>query len=264
MCRTHFSQSLPSICAALLTLPRLGNPYLSQASYSILAELLSIPVDDPTNNVRSQIVDILQVVLSSSPSKTDATLVPSWTHLLGTAMLTYHEADADACASRVGEAWKALWAFMDASDANIRKAAAQALDLLVKCFTPALIDAALKERGNADAKSPLGRIVAQTSKALGALTYARALPEVMAVISSLIAGLRYRGPSNGPAAAELLLMPTIVKIAELRVQKSFEFKEAADRTLSTAMQVLGPEVLLRELPLNLEPSDRYVSVPGPD
>lgn len=198
----------------------------------------------------------MQVVLSSSPSKTDATLVPSWTNLLGTAMHTYHVVDPDACALRVWEAWKALWSFMDAADSNIRKPAAQALDLLVQCFTPSFIQAAVKERNRDEAKSPLGRVVSQTEKALGALTYARAVPEVLAVISSLLSGLRYRLENNGPTAAELLLMPVIVKVAELRVQKSFEFKEAADNTLKTAMQVLGPEVLLRELPLNLEPEDR--------
>lgn len=239
-------------------LPRLGNPYLSQAAFSILADLLSIPVDDPTNTIHLQLQDILQVVLSSSPSKTDSPLIPSWTHLLGTAMLTYHAADADACTKRVPEAWKALWAFMDAQEASIRKAAAQALDMLVKCFTLAFIQAAVKERDAEDAKSQLGKIVSQTSKALGALAYARALPEVMAVIASLLSGLRHRVDAKSPTAAELLLMPVVVKIAALRVQKSFEFKEAADHTLRTAMQVLGPNVLLRELPLNLEPADRYV------
>lgn len=145
---------------------------------------------------------------------------------------------------------------MDAADSNIRKSAAQALDLLIKCFTPTFTEAAIKERSNDEVKSPLGRIVSQTSKALCALTYARAMPEVMAIISSLLSGLRYHTSGNGPSAAELLLMPTVVQVAELRVQKSFEFKEAADNTLRTAMQVLGPEVLLRKLPLNLEPDDR--------
>lgn len=250
------SSSLPAVSAAMLTLPRLGNPYLSQAAYSILADLLSIPVDDPTNNVHSQLQDILQVVLSSSPSKTDSALVPSWTHLLGTAMHTYHTADSDACASRIWEAWKALWSFMDAADSNVRKPAAQALDLLVKCFTPNFIQAAIKERGHDEAKSSLSRIIAQVGKAIGALTYARALPEVFAVLSSLLSGLRYRQNGGGPTAAELLLMSIVIKVADLRVQKSFEFKEAADHTLKMAVQVLGPEVMLRELPLNLEPEER--------
>jgi ribosomal RNA-processing protein 12 len=172
-------------------------------------------------------------------------------------MLTYYAADADACAKRVPGAWKALWALMDAQDAGIRKAAAQALQMLVKCFTSSFVQAAVKERGLDDAKSPLGRIVSQTSKALSGLAYARALPEVMSVISSLISGLTCKANGKKATAAEVLLMPVIINIAELRVQKSFEFKEAADHTLRTAMQVLGPEVLLRELPLNLEPADRY-------
>ena len=42
------------------------------------------------------------------------------------------------------------------------------------------------------------------------------------------------------------------------MQKGFEYKENADATLSVAMSVLGPAVLLRELPLNLDVADRYV------
>lgn len=249
-------QSLPTITVALLSLPRLGNLYLSEASFSILADLLSIPVDDPTNNVHSQLEDILKAVLSSAPSKTDAALIPSWSHLLGTAMVAYHDASPDSCASTVGESWKAMWSYLDVAEASTRKAIAEGLGMLVKCLTPSLIEAALKERSKAEPKSTLGKIVSQTDKALGVLAYARAVPEVLSVLSSLILGLRYRSSSTGATAAELLLLPTIVKVSELRVQKSFEFKEAADQTLSMAMRVLGPEVVLRELPLNIEPTDR--------
>jgi hypothetical protein len=45
-----------------------------------------------------------------------------------------------------------------------------------------------------------------------------------------------------PTAAELLILPLIVRIGNLRISKGFEYKEAADTTLSTDMHIIGPEV----------------------
>ena len=84
------------------------------------------------------------------------------------------------------------------------------------------------------------------------------MSELLHIISALISSLRIRpkGPKT-PTAAELLLISLIQQIAEMRIAKGFEYKEAADDALKTAMSVLGPEVLLKALPLNLEPEDRY-------
>ncbi|KAJ3546583.1 hypothetical protein NM688_g5502 [Phlebia brevispora] len=249
------SSSLPTITASLLTLPRLGNPYLSQSSYSILADLLAVPVDDPVNNLQGQLQDILQAVLSDPPSNTDMTLAPAWASVVGHAMLAFRSSDPDACVAKVGDVWKALWSFLDSDQRAIRQSTSDALDSLVKCFTPEMIQSAVKDKTGT--KATLRKLITLVDKALGSLSYANATPEILSVLSSLIAGLRYRtGPSHSPTAAELLLMPLIVKVANLRIQKTFEYKEAADLVCSTAMRIMGPGVLLRELPLNLEPADR--------
>ncbi|KAI0088037.1 NUC173-domain-containing protein [Irpex rosettiformis] len=251
------SSALPTITTALLGLPRLGNPYLSQSAYSILAELVSVPTDDPTANVHSQLPAILKAVQSSSLSKTDSTLAPAWANVLANVMLAYQAFDSAACSSNLGDAWKSVWFLLDSSDASVRKSASESLALLTRCFSPSLIEAAVKGGSDSDPKAVIKRIVLQADKALDSLTFARALPELLAVISSLITGLRYRsGSASSPAAAEYLMLPIIHKIAELRVQKTFEYKEAADAVLLTAMHILGPHVILRELPLNLEPADR--------
>lgn len=96
------------------------------------------------------------------------------------------------------------------------------------------------------------------AKALTSLPYARAVPELLVVLSSLVRSLDYRETKTAPIAAEILLAPIITQISELRVSKDFEFKEAADATLSTAMGVLGPAALLKILPLNLDPKSRLV------
>ncbi len=176
-------------------------------------------------------------------------------------MLAYHQDNPEECATELGKVWKAVWNLLDSSDGATRKSAAEVLTILGQCFTTSLIKAAVKEKGSDDPKSTLGKIIAQTMKALDSLAYARAIPDVLAVASSLIVNLRSRnGSRKNTTAAEQLLLPLVVKVADLRVQKTFEHKETADATLGTAMRILGPAVLLHVLPLNLEAVDRYAPV----
>lgn len=173
-------------------------------------------------------------------------------------MVAYHQDNSEECAAELGKVWTAIWSLLNSSDAVTRKAATEALTTLGQCFTTSLIKAAVKEKTSDDPKSSVGKIIAQTTKALDSLAYAHAIPDVLAVVSSLIVNLRSRnGPRKNTTAAEQLLLPLIVKVADLRVQKTFEHKETADATLGTVMRILGPAVLLRVLPLNLEAADRY-------
>lgn len=230
--------------------------YLSQSAYSLLASLLAIPVEDPVNNVRDQLPDIISAVLSSPPSKSDNVLAPSWGSVVANALVALHAVDSSASSTKLSEAWQAVWILLESPDPSVRKSATQSLDLLASCLSPVLVESAIKE-GSDDKKSTLGKIIARTSKALDSLTFASAIPDLLSVISSLILRLRFRsGSRDTSSAAESLLLPLIKKVADLRVQKTFEHKEAADVTLSTAMGVVGPHVLLRELPLNLDAEDR--------
>ncbi|KAJ7683246.1 armadillo-type protein [Mycena rosella] len=244
--------SLPAITNLLLTLPRLGNQYLSQSAYSILSELFALPIEDESINVNEQISEVLKAVLASPPSKADATLSPAWLQVLGTAMISYNLTDSNAAAAELGRVWKTIWAFLESTEGPTKVAAARSLDLLTQCITPAMIESALLEK---DARSTLGKIIAQTTKALDSLAYAGAIPQLLSVISSLITNMRHKVDGT-KSAAEALLLPLIQHVGELRVQKGFEFKEDADATIAAAMRVLGPQALLTALPLNLEPEDR--------
>ncbi|KAJ6625900.1 armadillo-type protein [Mycena sp. CBHHK59/15] len=244
--------SLPTITNLLLTLPRLGNPYLSQASYSILSDLFALPIEDESVDVNDQISDVLKAVLTSPPSKSDATLSPAWVQVLGNAMVSYHATDSNAAAAELGRVWKTVWPFLESSDSATKKAAAQSLDLLTRCITPAMVKSAISE---SDARSTLGKIITETTKALDSLAYAVAIPQILSVISSLITNLRHKVDATR-TAAEALLLPLIKHVGDLRIQKGFEFKEDADATVAAAMRVFGPHVLLAALPLNLEPADR--------
>ncbi|CAK5265693.1 unnamed protein product [Mycena citricolor] len=250
--------ALPPLTNLLLSLPRLGNSYLSQSSYSLLAEIFSLPVDDESTDTADQISSVLQAVLSSPPSKADTTLAPAWTQVLGTAMFCYHSTNPEAATNELGRVWKAVWPFLESNDGATKKAAAESLASLTSCITVEMVQSTLAETGETRSTT-VGKIVQQISKALDSLPYAGAIPQLLSVVSALIVSLRFKVGGTGNSATEALLLPLIQHIGDLRVQKGFEHKEDADATLGAAVRVLGPHVLLEVLPLNLEPADRTAS-----
>jgi ribosomal RNA-processing protein 12 len=241
----------------LSSLPRLGNPFLSQSAYSILSDVISATAKDDDINVVLEIPQILKALLSFTPDKA---IAPVWLRLLGNGFLAYKNTDPRASAGELWEVWKAVWAFLESSDVTVRKASHQSLELLVQCLTPETIRPAMQERGQPEPKSTLGKIVGDAEKAFQSLAFARSMSELLLVIAALISNLHYREMPAGPTAAEVLLLPLVQRIGDMRTEKNFEHKGAADRVLSQAMGTVGPAVLLNALPLNLEPADRSVHV----
>jgi ribosomal RNA-processing protein 12 len=217
--------------------------------------MFAASVEDTSTDIGGKLPEVLKVVLASPPPRSDFLLCASWVHVLGAALFALNSINPDTSSSEVGRVWKAVWNFLDSTDANTRKATAESLSAISSCFSPNLISAALEDRGDS---SVIGKIVAQVTKALDSLQYARAIPELLSVISSMIKSFQSEEADSGHNAAKILFLPVIVHIADLRIMKGFEYKEAADATLSVAMRVLGPEVLLDALPLNLELGGRYV------
>ena len=219
-----------------------------------MSDIFTVSINDASSSIKFQLTDVLRVVLSFPPAKSDVVLSASWVQALGSAFVAYNAVDQTAALKELPKVWKSVWDFLDSTDAATRKVTAQSLCALSSCFSPALASAAILDQDG----SSIRKIISQVTKALDSLTYARSIPELLSIISSFITNLRHRDSKTSPTAAELLVLPLIVRIGNLRTSKGFEYKEAADATLSTAMHVIGPEALLNALPLNLDPASRCV------
>ncbi|TFK23665.1 ribosomal RNA-processing protein 12 [Coprinopsis marcescibilis] len=245
--------TLPILTKQLLSLPRLGNLYLTQGAYSLLADIFALPVEDPSVSFQDQLPEILAILLSSTPPKSDHNLPVAWASTVGEAMSAYNLGNPTGCSSEISKAWRTLWPFLESTETSVRQATANALIQIATCFSADFVKADIQ---TSEKKSTIKKLISQTSESLDSLAYSRAIPDILTVIAALIKNLRYRILKESPTAAELVMIPLIEKIGDLRVQKTFEYKEAADFALGIAMHVLGPEVLLKVLPLNLDPASR--------
>ncbi|GJJ06213.1 hypothetical protein Clacol_000403 [Clathrus columnatus] len=231
---------LPSLTSAMLPLPRLGNPYLSQSSYSLLATIVS---DDSTS---SDVTPLIRALLSSPPVKTDTTQTPAWLELLqaafSTGLVSLDEKEAETV-------FKSIFEYLESSDTNIQKCSAQALSIfLSKVITNDMITAASLEKDQKKLTSAVGQIITHVRTSLHSLQFTRAIPQILTILAALVKTLRYRPVNKSitipPTAAEIMVLDLIQYSGQLRIKKGFEHKEAVDQVLRTAIGVVGPEVIL--------------------
>ncbi|EIW83040.1 NUC173-domain-containing protein [Coniophora puteana RWD-64-598 SS2] len=228
--------TMPELTPPLLSLPRLGNPFLSQSSYALLADLLAPSQSKhPDEYTTIDIAPILTAVLTSPPTPNDISLAPAWLALLAAAA---HSASP----SQLTQIWRASFPRLAADARDVRSAAASA------CVRVA-------SAPEFPASQLVPEAVKDLSGALEQLQFARAIPDVLGVIAALVFALRIRDES-GTTHAEKHALPLVRRAATLRVQKGFEAKEHADAVLRAALQSMGAQVVLDALPLNLLPEER--------
>lgn len=200
-------------------------------------------------------------------------------------MVAYARADPEACTAVLPKVWQTTWVWLESPDVGCRRAAESALCAMVRyCITDAEIVQAAevtqnaasatdnasvstkkkgkKNRSEAD-KTVVGAITSTLAISMHSVSFAKATPSLLSILTALESRLRLRitPPSEGiraVTAAEILLPELIVYVGGLRLGKQFEYREKADEVLGMAIRVLGPEVFLDMLPLNILPE--YASI----
>jgi ribosomal RNA-processing protein 12 len=134
--------------------------------------------------------------------------------------------------------------------------------MIKHCVTDEEITSAVSGGGGETLKS----VIEQVEKAMTSPRYAAlSQPHILALVKALFLRLRLRVPTSSPSsssadprdppAASTLLTKALVLLAKSREDSRFEWKKEADSVLDTVIKVLGPQVILSYLPLNLSPED---------
>lgn len=257
----------------MLSLPTLSSPYLTNQSYALLSALLRAPT------LTLPAGPILTTLLTYSPSH--HTLTPPWLDAIENTMVVLARTDTEACTAALPKIWSTAWVYLESSDVGCRRAAESALCAMVRyCITDAelvktceLVQSAssqgdsTKKQGKKNKtevdSTVVGSIILSLVTSLHAVSFAKATPSLLSILAALVSRLRLRVPhsTSSTTAAEVLLPELVVYVGGLRLAKGFEFREKADEVLGMAVRVLGPEVFLNLLPLNIIPS--YVLFASP-
>ncbi|PWN48929.1 NUC173-domain-containing protein [Violaceomyces palustris] len=280
--------STDSLCAILLRLPGLQNPFLTVAAFDVFEALFKVsrPVL-ATSGATSSLVpssvresdqlderrmknDTLSRTLKSllspgiAPSSADVQLLPSYLRALEHAVVAYsRQEEGQAIWKLAPKVWSeiadlSLSARSESSRTSpaVRAAGKDAMVALLRyCIPDSAIEETLDDKEN---DSPLSKMIALLSDALGrhSLRYSHARAEILTILAAAVTRLRYRKSSEdrstrGPPAATMLLLPLVKTVADLRSQQGFEHREHADLVIGAAVEVCGPQALLEALPLNL-------------
>jgi ribosomal RNA-processing protein 12 len=267
-------RNVETITRYLLAMPKLSNPYLTQASYQLLTTLLATDDEDEdeddafTQRKREQIATIQRTLLSNTPIKADGQLAPYW--LAALSQTTVASRPASKLQAKVPvdvwSAWREIWQYLDAScPSPTRESASDALCNIIEggCISPESISGRDEDP---EARSIVGLI----GKSLTQLAYAHSMEEILEVSTTLV---KYSSPLN-PSFRNLLndpttihqrtkeshlLIPLLEVIVKLRGKKGFEYKEHVDKFLGAMMGAVGVDTVVEHIPLGLLPKERCVA-----
>ena len=238
------SRKIEPLCEVLMTISKSNNEYLSVAAFEIF-EVIFMGMADEVSSAK--LPRLMEAISDLRPSQNDSQLLPPWTAVISRGYDVSAQVAPEDTFQKMPELFGMVSAFLSSSSHDIRTSASECLiSFLVNCvpnaviLEPSIVDEKVFEKV---AKSALGLL---------SVKYQSAWMEVFTVLSALFSAFRWRSAG--------LLDEVVKTVGELRGNDSFNGKKEADVVLGQAVQFMGPEHVLKLLPLNLAKSK--ASQPG--
>lgn len=229
------SKKIDSLCERLLGISRSSSDYLTMAVFEIFEIIFAGMADEAAS---SKLPRLMEVISELRPSENDSQLLPPWIAILSRGYDVSAQVDPDETFHKLPELFDMISLFFASMSHNIRVSASECLiSFLANCIPstailePSVFDEKVFEK--------LGKAAMN----LLSLKYQSAWMEAFNVLSALFDALKWRSTP--------LLNDVVKTIGELRGNEAFNGKKEADVVLGKAIEAMGPEVVLKFLPLNL-------------
>lgn len=178
---------------------------------------------------------LLKTIVESKPSERDAAVLPSWLAVIGRGYELYAAASISEASDKVGGIFKLIFPLLQSETASIRKSCADCLQLLIR--------SCLVERKS---NPTVQTIVTTVLRGLNSgARYRSARSEIFDIVKVLFGKLKSK--------ANPILMESLTVLSETR--QHLPDKTQIDAVLGAAIKAVGPEALLKGLPLNLTSGD---------
>lgn len=232
------SRNIEPLCELLLDISRSSHEYLIMATFEVFEAIFAGMTDELSS---AKLPRLIQVISELRPSENDSHLLPPWVAILTRAYDVSAHVDPQEAFQKLPEVFRLLCGFLASPSYNIRESASEGLVSLLENCIP---DLAPWEPAKYDEKT--FKAVAEAANELLTVKYQAAWMEVFKVLCVMFDAFQARSDP---------LLSDIVKIVgELRGTDAFQGKKEADAVIGKAVAAMGPESVLRILPLNLTAS----------
>jgi len=229
------SRKIDSLCEVLLGIARSTNEYLTMAAFEIFEVMFTGMTDEVSS---AKLPHVLEVISGLQPSPNDSQLLPPWLAVLSRGYDVSSQVNSEETFQNLPNIFHKISQFLASMSHNIRISASECLiSFIVNCIPasviirPSIYDEKVLEK------------LATTVTELLSVKYQSAWMEVFNVVGAMFDNLRWK--------ATPLFDDSVKTIGDLRSDEAFTGKKEADTVLSKAIRAMGPDVVLRLLPLNL-------------
>lgn len=230
------SRKIEPLCEILLNISRSSNEYMTMAAFEVFEIIFEGMAGE--SEASSKLPRLLEVISELRPSQNDSQVLPPWIAVLSRGYDVSAQIEPEETFQKLPELFDLISGFLASSSHNIRVSASECLiSFMANCIPhsvllePSIYDEKVLEK------------LAKAAVDLLSVKYQAAWMETFNVMGAMFDGLRWR--------ADPILADVVRTIGELRGNDSFTGKKEADEIIGKAIRAMGPESVLRILPLNL-------------
>lgn len=229
------SKKIEDLCAVLLDISKSSNTYMTMAAFEVFEIVFEGMAGESAS---SKLPHLLEVISELRPSQNDSQLLPPWIAVMSRGYDVSSQIEPEETFQKLPELFVLISSFMASPSHNIRVSASECLiSFMANCIP----DSVLIEPSVYDEK-----VLAKLAKSAVDLLspkYQAAWMESFNVMGAMFDGLRWQ--------ADPILSEVVKTVGELRGSESFAGKKEADEIIGKAVRAMGPESVLKILPLNL-------------
>ncbi|KAL4978559.1 NUC173 domain-containing protein [Aspergillus desertorum] len=229
------SKKIEPLCELLMNASRSTNEYITMGAFEVFEVIFSSMANEFTS---SKLPRLLEAIAELKPAQNDSQLLPPWIAVLSRGYDVSAQISPEDTFEKLPELFNMISSYLASPSSNIRVSASECLvSFVANCIPanviigPSVYDEKILEK------------LAKSTKDLLSVKYQAAWMEVFNVCAAMFESLKWQ---SSP------FLDDIVKtVGELRSNEAFQGKKEADNVLGAAIEAMGPEAVLKILPLNL-------------
>ena len=228
------ANKLNALCELLLEVSKKGNNHVVVAILDVFEAIYQGMTDEVS---RTKIPRTLEILSDLQPSQDDAQLVVPWMAVVARGWDIFCQLNSEEAFQRLPYQLNIISRFLTSHSYDIRTSSAECMLALLEHGIPKSV--ILKPSAS---EWQILENIATQGQSLLSIQYQSAWKEVFAIIGGMIDAFWWHAT---------LLLACVASIGELRANESFNGKAEANAVIAKAIRAMGPDMLLRQLPLNL-------------